>query len=638
MAGENISEALREARTICPKNNREIETIEIRQADAFFSKRTLELAVVVDLKGLITGSRTNIWTNSSNASAWNQIQATIESNVAIAPDGTLTADRINYVGDTANWDIVYQGTYPDIGGPRRWSGWLKTNDGSTKSIYITWAAPAGATNRREIIVTGVWTRYSVDVHPAGDNVHIGNQIGDTPAGWGPRSILIWGVQLESGNVMTDYIPTEGAPVTVPIINYKKIFDNFKLAMDGVYSDLREKYTIIRWALISLQGQTWTLETNTGFTSYVQFRKKLTLLNCVGSNSKDLIFGANYNFGASYKPGALDDIASRLNWSAGSDYVSKQILILADTPSEALVGSAPRVTFTTSCLSVYTGTGGQAYWYITCEDFPTFYPNEVILITGFTNPDNNGYYRIVTWSEATIQFENIDGSPLEITYEEFAEVTMTTVEMVNLSLPGNPEVVAAILEDKGIVVSHGPSFGDALLGEIVTTTGGSVIPSADLASEALIREHLVELLSSEMVSVPLVDPIYLVNDNRSLTALIETGEEIEFVRRNFAVNLFGSGEDGNRSVSVTIDNTDKEVLKFIGKIKLRRIPLEITFRTYLASDLSQPQNLRPLKLYMSNAVAKGSTISGEAKWINIQTAAFPNKTYSRWQFPSLTGSA
>jgi hypothetical protein len=164
--------------------------------------------------------------------------------------------------------------------------------------------------------------------------------------------------------------------------------------------------------------------------------------------------------------------------------------------------------------------------------------------------------------------------------------------------------------------------------------------AEVTRGARLEETTGELLTEEIISVlrgiasPVEDPIYLVNDNRNFTALIETGAEVDFLQRSFSIEPFTSGEEGSIGVPVTIDNSDLQVSRFLTRAKAYTLPLEVIIRIYEEGDTSGPQNVPPLKLYATDFEIKGSLVSCQLSWIDLHNANFPNEFYTPTKCPSL----
>lgn len=406
------------------------------------------------------------------------------------------------------------------------------------------------------------------------------------------------------------------------IDYGALLDNFKAALNAINSDLRKKYLRIRYALVVLSGSDYSLATSSGMVSFVKFRKELLAVNFVNDAS---LVQHSYT--------AIEEACKRLNWSADSDGVTKAIVMLTDTPDRRATGSAPRLEFVATCLTL--SMGSYRYYMTNCEGFPTFIDNELVNITGFDNPANNGTYRIVNVG-STIELYYPDGTPANDLIYEVTEgdVTITTVATSPTYSPGDPTQALAALDAINAAFSQGPTFSGSGYSDFVSASGGVLLNVAQFATPAAARATIVDLLESASATVPGIDPIYLVNDNAELTAQLETGETVTFLTRPFAISVAGSGENGLRSINLTVDNTDKQVSQLIARVKKRTAPLEITFRVYLSNDLTGPQHAPPIRLYLESVETKGSSVAGEAKFIDIQNAPFPNAYYVKRRFPTL----
>ena len=155
---------------------------------------------------LLEPSRTNAIPYSSDFSLWsNKINVTIDSNVGLAPDGTLSADRIVFNGTTnARVEVTAQGiNATSYTNDRPISVWLKSESGTT-TVQI------GASSSYLLTVTATeeWQRFT----------YIGKQGYARIKSDNATSVLAWGYQFETnGDVSltypTSYIPTNGSTVT-----------------------------------------------------------------------------------------------------------------------------------------------------------------------------------------------------------------------------------------------------------------------------------------------------------------------------------------------------------------------------------------------------------------------------------------
>jgi len=186
----------------------------------------------------IEEQRTNLLTYSdqfANA-AWTKTDATVAANTIVAPDGTLTGDKLLentaasthsiVSGITPTASTAYTGTVY-IKAAERQFAFVGLNGGgivSFASINLSTGAVSVATGTPTVSAASVgngWYRVSVTATTAstvflGFDVRIG-----TDGVWANRSytgngfsgIYIWGAQLEAGAFATSYIPTVASQVT-----------------------------------------------------------------------------------------------------------------------------------------------------------------------------------------------------------------------------------------------------------------------------------------------------------------------------------------------------------------------------------------------------------------------------------------
>lgn len=141
---------------------------------------------------------------------------TIAFNQIIAPDGTLTADYVDYSTATAlskNVEVQYDGT--PAGKTYTASVWIKGISGQT--INLTLDASGEDGTAAQYTLNGEWQRFSVTrTYPVGSAVAIfrfGTRSLGHPSTGTATKIFAWGAQIELGAFATSYIPTVASQVT-----------------------------------------------------------------------------------------------------------------------------------------------------------------------------------------------------------------------------------------------------------------------------------------------------------------------------------------------------------------------------------------------------------------------------------------
>ena len=182
---------------------------------------------------VIEEQRTNICIRSEDfsASGWTLVNATVSTNVGIAPDGTQTADLLIPNSTSSTDHSTYRST-GTLTGTYTTSCYAKAAgynffeifDGTganrlrvnlTDGSYVTTGSPAA------VSVTAVgngWYRCSFTraISSAPQYVQVGavsDSAGSAFSGNGFGGVLIWGAQQELGAFATSYIPTTTAAAT-----------------------------------------------------------------------------------------------------------------------------------------------------------------------------------------------------------------------------------------------------------------------------------------------------------------------------------------------------------------------------------------------------------------------------------------
>ncbi|WP_375501649.1 hypothetical protein [uncultured Nostoc sp.] len=174
--------------------------------------------------GMTSGTGTGTGTTSqnlityseefSNSSAWSSENVSITPNVAVAPDGTMTADQVTFNSNTAKIYRLFGKAATVVSGEvYTHSVYLKTQSGTfnlklARTNQATWLT---AKISSEFTVTNTWQRfqYSYTV-PAGETISdfvIGDEDLTGYALPATGTINIWGAQINQGNTARAYSKT-----------------------------------------------------------------------------------------------------------------------------------------------------------------------------------------------------------------------------------------------------------------------------------------------------------------------------------------------------------------------------------------------------------------------------------------------
>lgn len=136
------------------------------------------------------------------------------------------------------------------------------------------------------------------------------------------------------------------------------------------------------------------------------------------------------------------------------------------------------------------------------------------------------------------------------------------------------------------------------------------------------------------------PIRVVQDVANLTATLEAdaplnpAEPVVFTGYAFQMDLPELSDSASPQVTITIDNVSLEIEDAINDALLTTDLVQVTYRAFLASDLTQPANDPPLTLTLTAINAGQFQITATALLGDFGNRRFPFEQYTATRFPGL----
>lgn len=156
-----------------------------------------------------------------------------------------------------------------------------------------------------------------------------------------------------------------------------------------------------------------------------------------------------------------------------------------------------------------------------------------------------------------------------------------------------------------------------------------------APVGVIVYHTLEFRHSTMSP-----PIRIVRDGADLTAYLEAdapenpGEEVMFVRYAFDFQRPEVNASGIPQMTIVIDNVSRLITASIETAITGQDPIEVTYREYLSTDLTGPQNDPPITMQVMSVSCDVYRISAVCGFPDLLNRKFPTIEYTSENFPGL----
>lgn len=118
------------------------------------------------------------------------------------------------------------------------------------------------------------------------------------------------------------------------------------------------------------------------------------------------------------------------------------------------------------------------------------------------------------------------------------------------------------------------------------------------------------------------------------APMNAGAVVRFIAGAFRFSLPGFEEGSVPSMRITLDNVSREVTAHLEQAIEQLARIEVTYRPYLASDLSGPQMDPPVTMTLTNVHVDVFQVTGTATLSDVHNWPFPKRKYTPTDFPGL----
>jgi hypothetical protein len=156
-----------------------------------------------------------------------------------------------------------------------------------------------------------------------------------------------------------------------------------------------------------------------------------------------------------------------------------------------------------------------------------------------------------------------------------------------------------------------------------------------APSNVVIHHTLELRHPAFTS-----PIRVVRDYEDLTATLEAsapanpGASVTFVRFAFDFTKPEISPNGVPQLTIEIDNVDRSIVANIEAAMTTADMVQATYREYLSSDLTAPQNDPPIHMTIMSISVDVFKVHATAGFPDLINRRFPTTEYDAETFPGL----
>mgnify|MGYP003643824263 CR=1 FL=1 len=131
---------------------------------------------------------------------------------------------------------------------------------------------------------------------------------------------------------------------------------------------------------------------------------------------------------------------------------------------------------------------------------------------------------------------------------------------------------------------------------------------------------------ELTCTAWTGPILLCNGFEDQTCVTEDARTLVFVASGIDIALPAKTNQGNQTLTFAIDNVTGEAQQKIDQALEAEFEVMMTFRTYLASDLTAPAEA-PYRFVVRSGRMQGNTVTIQAGFFDAINTRFPRDLYT-----------
>lgn len=197
---------------------------------------------------------TGVWTPAADGSV-----PIVTANAAIAPDGTMTAEQVQYlvaVPSGGSWDDVRGSVSTTVNGPYTFSLSAKAGTSNLVNLRLFATGGGGQAASAACSLTSSWSRCSVSITSTGSITAVGFRVGNDgsgPSAMPSGTVFLAGALLErTASASTFHWASEPAPVV------KLTTNQLAVEGDGILIERGATNLLLRSEAL---GTTWTVVGN-----------------------------------------------------------------------------------------------------------------------------------------------------------------------------------------------------------------------------------------------------------------------------------------------------------------------------------------------------------------------------------------